>query len=60
MDKRGGVIARQFLTRNLRPDYAELQWERGFFSGMKFLLDRPDLEAKALERALANNTKEVE
>lgn len=46
-------IARAFATKDVRPDYAELQWERGFFAGMKFLLDNPTVEAAKLSRLLA-------
>lgn len=60
MDRRAERLAHQFLTRNAQPDYAELQYLRGFFAGMKFLLDQPDLEAAALQRALANDRRDVE
>lgn len=46
-------LVRQFKTKDTRPDYEDLQWFRGFFAGMKFLLDNPTLEAKALEKELA-------
>jgi hypothetical protein len=31
----------------------DVQFRRGFFAGIKFLLDSPTLEAKKLDRALA-------
>jgi hypothetical protein len=35
------------------PDEGNVQYRRGFFSGIKFILDSPTLEAKKLDRALA-------
>jgi hypothetical protein len=29
-----------------------IEWKRGYFSGMKFLLDRPQAKAKELEKEL--------
>lgn len=46
-------LAREFASANKRPDYETLQWKRGFFAGMKFLLDNPTVEAKRLAKALA-------
>lgn len=37
----------------------EIQFRRGFFAGMKFLLDYPTLEAEKLKRALAEDREEV-
>lgn len=36
-----------------------IEYRRGFFAGIKFLLDQPTLEAKALEKALAEEREEV-
>jgi hypothetical protein len=52
MRHRGEILAQQFLRRNHRPDYEQLQWERGVFAGIKFLLDHPTMEAQRLERLL--------
>ena len=53
MEARGAQIAREFLEFNKQPVYASLQYDRGFFAGIKFLIDQPTLDAKKLERALA-------
>lgn len=53
MDAHFRGLAREFATRNNQPDYAQLQWERGVFAGIKFLLDNPTIEARKLERLLA-------
>lgn len=60
MDIHFRLLAREFMNRGHAPDYAELQWQRGFFAGIKFLLDTPDLEAKRLARALAREQKDGE
>lgn len=38
------------LMRGDYPDIEEIQYRRGFFAGMKFLLDRPSRASKKLER----------
>ena len=53
MDKKFNGLARDFARKDHRPDYAELQWVRGFFAGMKFLWKEPTLEANALAKELA-------
>lgn len=58
MTARSELLAHLFLRRNQQPDYAQLQWERGVFAGIKFVLDHPTLEAKKLERLLAAQTRE--
>lgn len=59
MEKHFDLLAREFAMRGKQPDFAELQWHRGFFSGMKFLLDNPTLEARKLEKALAEEREDV-
>lgn len=51
-------LLREFELKNHQPDYAELQWERGFWAGMKFLLDKPTLEAAELDRAARRRDRE--
>ena len=41
------------LMRDGEVSREEVQYRRGFFAGMKFLLDNPTLEARKLDRALA-------
>lgn len=52
MDKHFRKLARLFATEGLDPDYGRLQWQRGVFAGMKLVLDRPLIEARALARLL--------
>jgi hypothetical protein len=52
MERHFRVLARAFAQRNNQPDYDRLQWERGFFAGMKFLLDNPLIEEAKLIAAL--------
>ena len=40
------------LMRGTPPSEVEIAYKRGFFAGMKFLLDSPDLNESKLERAL--------
>lgn len=53
MERHFRGVARDFMTRNVQPDYARLQWQRGVFAGIKFLLDSPHIQEKKLERLLA-------
>jgi hypothetical protein len=55
MEKHFHRVAREFMTAGTEPEYARLQWQRGVFAGMKFLLDAPTVEAKKLERLLEND-----
>lgn len=45
-------LARMFATRGVQPDYAQLQWQRGVFAGMKFILDNPLIQAARLAKLL--------
>jgi len=45
-------LTRAFMSRAIAPDYDQLQWQRGVFAGMKFLLDNPLIEAEKLKRLL--------
>lgn len=47
-------LARQLMAKDATVEATDLQYRRGFFAGMKFLLDQPDLEVKRLERAITN------
>lgn len=58
-DARGRHIADLFIRKNQQPDYAQLQWERGVFAGITFLLNTPTVEAAKLERLLANQGEDV-
>lgn len=52
-------LAREFATKGVEPNFGELQYHRGFFAGMKFLLDNPGVEYSRLQRELAKERKEV-
>jgi membrane-associated PAP2 superfamily phosphatase len=52
-------LARQFAAKDNRPDYDTLQWQRGFFAGMDFLIANPTVEASKLAKALAREQDEV-
>lgn len=58
MDKHFRRLARMFATEGYDPDYGRLQWQRGVFAGMKLVLDRPLIEARALRRLLENGPDE--
>jgi hypothetical protein len=60
MDGHFRRLARLFATEGQELDYARLQFQRGVFAGMKFLLDAPAVEAKKLERLLENDTEVTE
>ena len=51
MDKEFGRLARDLMTEAGVTE-ARRHHRRGFFAGIKFLLDTPTFEAGALERAL--------
>lgn len=53
MDQHFAKVTRHFMNEGEAPDYDRLQWQRGVFAGIKFMLDNPTLEAKKLERLLA-------
>lgn len=53
-------VAKAFMREGVEPDYARLQWQRGFFAGMKFLLDNPTVEAAKLDRLIAAESKEAQ
>ena len=53
------VLVREFATKGVEPNYAELQYQRGFFAGMKFLLDNPGVEYRKLQRELEKERKDV-
>lgn len=55
MEKRFNVLARDLMAGREPPD---IMYQRGFFAGMKFLLDQPDLSAKKLAAALEESTDE--
>lgn len=48
----------EFATKNKQPDYAELQWYRGFYACMKAWHKAPVTEAKELARLLAQERGE--
>lgn len=52
-------LSREFASKDNRPDYETLQFQRGVFAGMKHLLDHPDLEAKRLKRLLEKEVTSV-
>ena len=52
MDKEFIRLAKQLMAGDDVPR-ENVEYRRGFFAGMKFLLDTPTLEAKRLDRALA-------
>lgn len=53
------LLAREFATKGVEPNFADLQFHRGFFAGMKFLLDNPGVEYAKLQRELAKERKDV-
>lgn len=50
MDKRFTFLAKQLMSGK-RVTHGEQQFWRGYFAGMKFLLDQPDLHQKKLDKA---------
>lgn len=46
MERRFQIMARE-LMRGAMPD---VEWTRGFFAGMKFLLDNPEIESRKLDK----------
>lgn len=54
MDKHFRRLARIFASEGQEPDYDRLQYQRGVFAGMKFVLDEPHklLTPGRLERLL--------
>lgn len=59
MEKHGQLLATEFLSMNKQPDYGQLQWVRGVFAGIKFLIDQPTLDARKLEKLLAEERGET-
>lgn len=59
MDRNFRRLARLFASEGEEPDYDRLQFQRGVFAGMKFVLDEPHKIAnpRSLERLL--NDEEV-
>lgn len=55
MNKHFNLLAKELMAGRDIPD---LQYRRGFFAGMKFLLDQPDLAQKKLAAALEESTNE--
>lgn len=35
---------------------SDVAYKRGFYAGMKFVLDQPDLEIKAMEKVMSNGS----
>lgn len=52
MDSSFRRLAKQMMSSKDTVPATEVQFHRGFFAGMKFLLDQPTLEGRKLERAL--------
>lgn len=52
MDVHFRMLATEFMTRGKQPDYAELQWARGYFAACKHLLDTPETALARFEREL--------
>lgn len=52
MERHFAKLARLFASEGEELDYARLQYQRGVFAGMKFLLDGPTIEAAKLKRLL--------
>ena len=52
MDKEFVRLAKQLMVGD-EVTRENVEYRRGFFAGMKFLLDNPTLEAKRLDRVLA-------
>ena len=59
LDREFNSITRAFIYKDVQPDYGDLQYRRGVFAGIKFLLDQPDLDAKKLEKLLAEERGET-
>lgn len=53
MDRHFHTLAVEFATRGKQPDYAELQWQRGFLACLQKLPTIVNMEAKALAKLLA-------
>ena len=45
------------LMRGATPSESGVEYRRGFFAGIKFLLDCPTLEARKLDRALRKESE---
>lgn len=45
------------MMRGVDLPATQVEYQRGFFAGMKFLLDCPTLEAKVLDRALRKESE---
>jgi hypothetical protein len=50
MEAEFGRLAKALMRGD---EVADVEYRRGFFAGIKFLLDCPTLEARKLDRALA-------
>ena len=59
MDRHFNRLAVEFATKDRRPDYAELQWYRGYFACMKAWHRQPVLDAKELAKQLAQERGET-
>jgi hypothetical protein len=60
MDQHFRTLMKEFMAEGVEPDYARLQWMRGCFAGMKFVLDYPTIEATKLERLLAGEQDDLD
>ena len=58
MDKHFHSLAVEFATKNKQPDYAELQWQRGFAACLQRLPTIVNMEARALAKLLAQERGE--
>jgi hypothetical protein len=58
MEKHFTTLAREFATKDRQPDYADLQWYRGFYACMKAWHRAPVTEAKELAKLLAQERGE--
>lgn len=47
------VLATSLMTKGAKIDQGQIDYERGFFAGMKHLLRKPELAAADIAKALA-------
>jgi hypothetical protein len=58
MEKEFRRTAAQMMAGTEIPQW-EIEYRRGFFAGMKFLLDQPDLDAQKMAEAIRRERKET-
>lgn len=58
-DRHWTRLAREFATKDNRPDYATLQWQRGFFAFSRVMRRNPVEAIQQLERLLAEQREDA-